>query len=137
MTDKKNPEVMIPKVMIIDDDEASHLILEMIFKKAGIELLMADDGEAGFKIARSQVPDLILLDIFMPGDDGFEILARFMADPVLKNIPVIIFTILEREKSRKKALEIGARDYITKPFDMRDIVERIKKYLPDHKSDYR
>ncbi|QTA78270.1 Chemotaxis protein [Desulfonema limicola] len=127
MTDKK-----MPVVMVIDDDEVNHLILEKIMEKDGIKAVMADNGDTGLKIARKELPDLILLDIFMPGDDGFEILRQFMSDPVLKDIPVIIFTILEREKSRKQALEMGARDYITKPFDMRDIVERIKKYLPDY-----
>jgi len=118
-----------PVVLVIDDDDANRQILERLLRKKSIESLMAEDGKSGLALAREKHPDLVLLDIFMPGEDGFNILAQFMEDSSLKEIPVIIFTLLEREESRKKALEMGARDYITKPFDMRDAVERIMKYL--------
>jgi len=118
-----------PAVLVIDDNDANRQILERLLRKKSIESLMAEDGKSGLALAREKHPDLVLLDIFMPGEDGFNILAQFMEDSALKEIPVIIFTLLEREESRKKALEMGARDYITKPFDMRDAVERIMKYL--------
>lgn len=104
MTDKK-----MPVVMVIDDDEVNHLILEKIMEKDGIKAVMADNGDTGLKIARKELPDLILLDIFMPGDDGFEILRQFMSDPVLKDIPVIIFTILEREKKPETSPGNGSK----------------------------
>ncbi len=119
-----------PRVMVIDDDEANHQILERIFRKAGIDPMMVMSGSAGVALAREKSPHLILLDVFMPGEDGFEILRNFKADPALQAIPVIIFTVLERDRSRETALALGAEDYITKPFDMRDIVQRIQKYLP-------
>jgi len=118
-----------PAVLVIDDDEANRQILERLLMKKSMDPLMAEDGKNGLALAREKHPDLVLLDIFMPGEDGFHVLQQFMEDPMLRNIPVIIFTLLEREESRKKALEMGARDYITKPFDMRDAVERIMKYL--------
>lgn len=118
-----------PLVAIIDDDEATRLILKRLLNKACIHSITADDGEVGLALVRDTRPDLILLDLFMPGEDGFEILRKFRADSALKDIPVIIFTVLEREKSRIQALEMGATDYVTKPFDMRDLVARICKYL--------
>jgi len=121
-----------PRVLVIDDDEVNHQILERIFRKAAIEPIMAMSGGAGVTLARERSPDLVLLDVFMPGEDGFEILRIFKADPALQAIPVVIFTVLERDRSRENALAMGAEDYITKPFDMRDIVHRIQKYLPGH-----
>lgn len=119
-----------PHVLVIDDDEASQQVLERVLRNASIACTMAPDGETAFMRCREKRPDLILLDLFLPGEDGFEILRRFKADPVLKTVPVIIFTILIRPESRRKAMEIGAADYITKPFDMRDILLRIRKFLP-------
>lgn len=116
-------------VMLIDDDEANRQILERLLIKESVVPLMAADGKSGLEMAREHLPDLVLLDVFMPGEDGFSVLEQFQKDPLLKKIPVIIFTLLEREESRKKALEMGAKDYITKPFDMRDVLKRIINFL--------
>ncbi|MEE4355681.1 MAG: response regulator [Desulfococcaceae bacterium] len=118
-----------PKILVIDDNEANRQILENLLQKEGLLPLLAEDGKSGLAAARENLPDLVLLDIFMPGEDGFKVLEEFQKDSRLKKIPVIIFTLLEREESRKKALEMGAKDYITKPFDMRDTVQRILRYL--------
>ncbi len=122
------PEIS-PLVLIIDDEDANCQILEVLFKKEGIETVSAPDGEKGLQIARARLPRLILLDVFLPEEDGFEILEKIVSDKTLKDIPVILFTVLEREKSKRQAFDLGAKDYITKPFDMKEIVTRVKQLL--------
>lgn len=117
------------RVLVIDDDEVNRKVLEKLFLRRGITVAQAAAGAEGIEAARHTRPDLILLDIFLPEEDGFEILGRLKADPVLGPIPVCIFSILDREESKKKALDLGACDYITKPFDMRETVDRVQEIL--------
>lgn len=118
-----------PVILVIDDDDVNRQVITIILKREGLTPVLAEDGKSGLDLARTASPDLILLDIFMPDEDGFEVLRNLKQEPDIKEIPVIIFTILERDKSRKKALELGACDYITKPFDMKEIVVHIRNFL--------
>lgn len=119
-----------PKILVIDDDSANRLVLQMVLKRSGYTPVLAEDGGSGLSRAQEVLPDLILLDFFMPGEDGFDVLARLKSDPALKDIPVVIFTILVREESERKALEMGAAAYVTKPFDVEDVVTCIRRILP-------
>lgn len=114
-------------ILVIDDDEANRQVLEILLRRENIRAIPAPDGKSGLELARSRQPDLILLDVFMPEEDGFEILEQLKQEPATAKIPVVIFTILEQEQSRKKAVAMGACDYITKPFDMKEIVLRIRE----------
>lgn len=114
---------------MIDDDVANRRVIERVLKDASITPLTAKDARDGLSMARNRKPDLILLDVIMPRENGFEILENIKKDPELDSIPVIMFTILENEKSRQKAIRMGARDYITKPFDMEQIIDCIRRYL--------
>jgi DNA-binding response OmpR family regulator len=116
-------------VLVIDDDDANRKVLEILLRRENIRAILAQDGKTGLELARSEQPDLIILDVFMPEEDGFEILEQLKQEILTTKIPVIIFTILEREQSRKKAMNMGACDYITKPFDMKDIVVRIRELI--------
>ncbi len=116
-------------VLVIDDDVANRRVIERVLKDASFLPMTAKDGKTGLSMARRRKPDLILLDVIMPRENGFEILEHIKNDPELESIPVIMFTILENAESREKALEMGARDYITKPFDMERIVDCIRRYL--------
>lgn len=116
-------------VLVIDDDDVNRQVLEILLRRENIRAMLAQDGKTGLELACSEPPDLILLDVFMPEEDGFEILAQLKQEPATAKIPVVIFTILEREQSRKKALNMGACDYITKPFDMKEIVIRIREII--------
>jgi DNA-binding response OmpR family regulator len=118
-----------PIILVIDDDFANRKVLEMVLKRSGYYPMLAEDGEDGLRQAREAIPDLILLDLFMPGEDGFEVLTRFKQDLVLKNVPVVIFTVLVREESEQKALELGAAAYVTKPFDVDEVVTCIRCIL--------
>jgi CheY-like chemotaxis protein len=90
---------------------------------------LAEDGQDGLRQAKEVQPDLILLDFFMPGEDGFEVLTQLKADAALKDIPVVIFTVLVREESERKALELGAAAYVTKPFDIDEVITCIQRIL--------
>lgn len=118
-----------PIVLVIDDDDVNRIVLEKLFKKEKIKVLSAESGKQGLALAKAQKPDIVLLDIFMPGEDGFEVLEAFKSDISLKDIPVCIFSILEAEESKKKALANGAYKYITKPFNMKEVVEIVKLEL--------
>lgn len=117
-------------ILVIDDDSANRLVLQMVLKRSGYTPVLAEDGSTGLSKARETRPDLILLDFFMPGEDGFDVLARLKDEDGLRDIPVIIFTILVREESERKALEMGAAAYVTKPFDVDEVVACIRRILP-------
>jgi twitching motility two-component system response regulator PilH len=116
-----------PVILIIDDDVVNRLVLESLLKKNHIQCIMAENGETGIQKAIKELPDIILLDIFMPDENGFDILSMIKENEQIKHIPVYIFSILENEADIQKAYDIGATGYITKPFDMIDVVEELKK----------
>lgn len=119
-----------PKILVIDDDFANRRVLQLVLKRNGYRAYLAGDGCEGLRVAQETQPDLILLDFFMPGEDGFEVLIQLKADDRLKNIPVVIFTVLVREESERKALELGAAAYVTKPFDIDEVITCIRRILP-------
>lgn len=118
-----------PVVLVIDDDEANRILLNVLLRREGIRPCICESGVEGLKKAREEAPDLILLDVFLPGEDGFEILGRIKSDPKTADVPVVMFTVLGRERSRRQALEMGACDYVTKPFDMNHTVGLIRALL--------
>ena len=119
-----------PKILVIDDDFANRRVLRLVLTRNGYAALLAGDGYEGLRMAKEARPDLILLDFFMPGEDGFEVLAQLKADPELRGIPVVIFTVLVREESQRQALEMGAAAYVTKPFDIGEVITCIRRILP-------
>ena len=116
-------------VLIVEDEKNIVDILSFNLSKEGYETLEAYDGEAGLQLALEQNPDLILLDIMLPGDDGYTILEQLKSMPSVKDVPVIMVTAKEAEFDKVKGLEGGADDYITKPFGMMEFVARVKAVL--------
>jgi len=123
-----------PVVLVIDDDEANRKLLNVLLRREDIEPVTAESGARGLREARRNVPDLVLLDVFLPGENGFEILGRFKSDPIMADVPVVMFTVLGHEQSRLKALEMGACAYVTKPFDMNRTVALIRELLSGGRS---
>ncbi len=119
-----------PKILVIDDNAANRRVLQIVLERHGYTAALAEDGQDGLRRAKEVQPDLILLDFFMPGEDGFEVLTQLKADAALKDIPVVIFTVLVREESERKALELGAAAYVTKPFDIDEVITCIQRILP-------
>ena len=115
---------MTRTVLIVDDEKAIVDILDFNLKKEGYATLRAYDGPEGLRTAREGKPDLILLDIMLPGMDGFEVCRTLRAEG--DNVPSIMLTAREEETDKVFGLETGADDYITKPFSMRELLARVK-----------
>ena len=118
------------KILFIEDESALQKTLGDYLKKEGYEVVSALDGESGLRLAQSQKPDLILLDLILPKMDGFEVLKKLMKNPETKEIPVIILTNLERMEDIGRALELGAKTYLVKAnYTLKEVTEKIKKVL--------
>lgn len=118
---------MAKKVLIVDDEKAIVDILDYNLKKEDYETVKAYDGREGLSMARSENPDLILLDIMLPYMDGFEVCRTLRAEG--NNVPIIMLTAREEETDKVFGLENGADDYITKPFSMRELLARVKSNM--------
>lgn len=115
-----------PLILIIDDDPANRVILERILNTSGFATIKAQTGTEGRDKARKHTPDLILLDIMMPGESGFETLQRLKAEPVTSSVPVIFLSALDDLGSKVKGFELGAVDFVTKPFEPLEILARVR-----------
>ena len=111
------------KVLVIEDDPAMQELLELYLSREGYEVLAALDGETGLEMAAKENPDLVLLDIMLPGTDGWEVCKRIRQTSY---VPVIMVTAKGEEIDRILGLELGADDYVTKPFSPRELVARIR-----------
>lgn len=117
------------KVLVVDDEEYIQHILNFSFGAEGYEVITAADGEEAVTIARSEKPDIIVLDIMMPKMDGYEVCKQIKADPQTQNIPVILLTAKGREVDRKLGAEAGADDYVVKPFSPGRLIERVEGFI--------
>jgi len=114
---------MKKKILVVEDERTIADILVFNLEREGYEAIAAGDGTAGLKSALEDEPDLILLDVMLPGMDGFEVLRRVREK---SQVPVIMLTAQEEETDKVEALDMGADDYITKPFSMRELMARVK-----------
>lgn len=118
------------KVLIIDDDHFTRTVYKAQLSQENIETCLACDGEEGCAKIKETKPDLILLDIILPKKTGFEVLEDLQKDPELKDIPVIVFSSLNRQSDIEKAMKLGAKKYLPKDSHTpKQIVEEIKKIL--------
>lgn len=116
-------------ILVVDDTPANLEVICEALSDAGYEIATAIDGERALKRVHTHPPDLILLDVQMPGMDGFETCKHLKSDPATQSIPIIFMTALADADSKIKAFEIGAVDYITKPFQEREMLARVKTHL--------
>lgn len=119
-------------ILVVDDTPDLIEVLKRRLSSWGYRVLSARSGEEGIQIAAEQQPQLILLDVMMPKMKGREVCAHLKSDPKTKDIPVIFLTALELPDHVKAGLELGAEDYIVKPFEMNDLKERITVCLARH-----
>ena len=117
------------KILVVDDEPEAVELLEFNLKQAGFEVISAEDGAEALKKARSALPSLIVLDLMLPEIDGLEVCKMLRRDPLTTRIPIIMLTAKAAEMDRIVGLELGAEDYITKPFSPRELVLRVKKAL--------
>jgi DNA-binding response OmpR family regulator len=120
---------MRPKILVVDDEPEAVELVEFNLKQAGFDVLAAADGAEALKQARSALPSLIVLDLMLPEVDGLEVCKMLRRDPATAAIPIVMVTAKAAEIDRILGLELGADDYVTKPFSPRELVLRIKKIL--------
>lgn len=116
-------------LLIVDDTPENIGVLFEFLSYHGFKILVAEDGKDALDNAQEQCPDLILLDVMMPGMDGFETCLRLKANPLLKDIPIIFMTALTSIADKIKGFELGAVDYVTKPFQQEEVLARINTHL--------
>lgn len=123
------------QVLIIEDDRSLSDVLSYNLEQDGYCVTVARDGQDGLNRARHQTPDVVILDLMLPVVDGLEVCRRMRADPTLNNVLVVMLTARAEESDHVVGLAIGADDYVTKPFSMRVLLERVKALLRRREKD--
>ena len=121
---------MRKRILVIEDQEDNRQIVSDLMAASGYELIEATTGEEGIAAAARERPDLILMDIQLPGIDGYEVTRRIKANPQLKSIPIIAVTSYALSGDDKKAFAAGCDGYVTKPYSPRLLLAKIREYLP-------
>ena len=127
--------VALHKILLIDDDPDLVVAIKLVLG-SGYQVITASDGVFGIPIARAEKPDLIILDVIMPFEDGFTVAKQLKADPVLSEIPIIILTSFSRRKgetyvSVAQGMELEAEDYIEKPVSPQELIQKIERLLQE------
>ncbi len=117
------------KILIVDDDPLMRRVVAQSLDRAVYDILEAESGLAGVETAIAQPPDLILLDVMMPEMDGFEVIRRLRGHPLTQNVPIILLTALGEMTEKVYGMQLGADDYMTKPFDPRELRARVQTHL--------
>lgn len=120
---------MTQRILVVDDDRSIVKVLRGYLEQSGYQVLTAYDGEAALRTLRRERPDLVVLDLMMPGCDGWEITRLVRADSALASLPIILLTARVDDGDKIFGLELGADDYITKPFNAREVVARVNALL--------
>src|SRR3712207_5309535 len=116
-------------ILVVDDTPTNLEVLFNFLTDSGFKILVAEDGESAIQKAKYASPDLILLDIIMPGIDGFETCRRLKANESTRDIPVIFMTALSETVDKVRGLQVGAVDYITKPLQQEEVLARVQTHL--------
>ena len=120
---------MAKKILVVDDETELLKAISILLKTSGYEVVTAQDGQEGLEKAKSLSPDLIVLDILMPKMDGYEVCRLLKFDEKYKSIPIIMLTAKVQDIDKAMGKKVGADDYIAKPFETQDLIDKIKMYL--------
>jgi sigma-B regulation protein RsbU (phosphoserine phosphatase) len=126
---KTNPE----SLLLVDDNPVNLQVLFQTLEHQGCKLLIAKNGEMAISIAKKAHPSLVLLDIMMPGIDGYEVCRQLKADPATEDIPIIFLSALGETEDKVKGLQLGAVDYVSKPFQAEEVIARVNTHLTIHR----
>jgi CheY-like chemotaxis protein len=118
-------------ILIVEDSELNRRLLEAVLAPHGYQLLVAEDGESGVTLAHKAKPDLILLDILLPGIDGYEVTRHLRGDPETRNLVIVALTASASSEEQERALAAGCDGYISKPIDTRAFPDQIRQFLPE------
>lgn len=119
----------MPTIMVVDDEGSILELIRFALEKEGYRVITAEDGMVALNLAAGNIPDLIILDVMLPGQDGFEICRRLRMQPATAHVPVLMLSARGDVVDRVLGLEMGADDYITKPFSPRELLARVKANL--------
>jgi DNA-binding response OmpR family regulator len=124
----------MPRVLVIDDEAPIRLLCRVNLEASGIEVSEAEDGKSGLEAARAERPDVILLDVMMPGMDGWQVFEQLLQDESTSRIPIVFLTARAELRDQARGLELGGVDYVTKPFNplnlaplIEDLLERVER----------
>ena len=117
------------KILIVEDNEMNRDMLSRRLMRKGFEIVMAEDGQKGVDMSKSENPDLILMDLSLPVMDGWEATSTIKGDPETNSIPIIVLTAHAMAGDREKALAAGADEYDTKPIEFKRLLGKIKEFL--------
>jgi DNA-binding response OmpR family regulator len=117
------------KVLVIDDEAPIRLLCRVNLEAEGMQVLEAADGSTGLDHARNDAPDVILLDVMMPGLDGWRVAEQLLVDPATKRIPIVFLTARAEFRDRARGLDIGGVDYVTKPFNPLELAPLVEDVL--------
>ncbi len=120
---------MAHRILVVDDDKQIVRLVQSYLEKAGYSVLTAYDGDDAQRVIRREHPDLVVLDLMLPGRDGYEITRWLRADPHLAATPILMLTARVEDGDKVLGLELGADDYLTKPFNPREVVARVRAIL--------
>ena len=119
---------MAYSVLVVDDEPNIVQSLDFLRTAAGFEVRVARDGDTALAAVAERIPDLVLLDVMIPGRDGYEVCREIRANPDWRAVRIIMLTARGRQSERQKGIDLGADAYVTKPFSTRDLVEQVKRY---------
>ncbi len=119
------------RILIVDDEPHIIKVLTVRLEKAGYEVIAAIDGQETLNKVRKEMPDLVILDLMLPGIDGYKVCRLLKFDERYKHIPIIVLTARVEEEDRKRSMEVGADEYITKPIKPDEFLDTIKKHLKE------
>ena len=119
----------MPTVLIVEDEHDMLELLDVNLRAAGFETLLAGSGERALALVRERIPDVVLLDLMLPDVPGTEVCRQIRSDPLTRDVPIVICTARADEVDRIVGFELGAADYVTKPFSMRELVLRLRAVL--------
>jgi DNA-binding response OmpR family regulator len=118
-----------PRILIVDDEPDLLSVLRFALEAAGFDVIEASDGELGLDLARTERPDLIVLDLMLPRMDGYKVCRALKFDQRYRHLPIFILSARSGETDRRLAMDLGADDFITKPYAVQDLVGRIRARL--------
>jgi len=120
---------MNKKILVVEDDPSALRLIQYTLQYEGYEVLTATNGLAGLKKAQNEEPDLVILDVMLPGMDGFEICHRLRGEPQTADLPILMLSAKAQEADKITGLKVGADDYVTKPADTAEIIRRVERLL--------
>jgi DNA-binding response OmpR family regulator len=118
-----------PTVLVVEDDPVILRLLEVNFELEGFQVILAHDGAEGIEAARAERPDIVVSDIMMPRVSGIELVQALKADAATSSIPIILLSAKAQTSDLKQGIDAGADDYVTKPFEPLDLVDRVNALL--------